>query len=205
MKYLIAIPAMDMCPTPFAYSLAALKHIGPTRISMICGAAVHEARNELAKEAVETGADRVLWLDSDMAFASDLMEKLAADLDEGWDMVCGIYFKRRMPVTPVIYKSIEATSGRVEAYRDYPEDSVFPIVGCGFGAVMMNTELLTRADEEFKTGPFTPLLRLSEDLSFCARANSAGARLACDSRVKVGHVGQIVFGEQMYKHPGNKA
>lgn len=202
MKYLIAIPAMDMCPTHFAYSLATLKHIGPTRIDMICGAAVHEARNELAKEAVETGADRVLWLDSDMAFDSDMMEKLAADLDAGWDMVCGIFFKRRMPVTPVIYKSIEATSGRVEAYLDYPEDSVFSIAGCGFGAVMMNTELLTRADEEFKTGPFTPLLRLSEDLSFCARASNIGAKLACDSRVKVGHVGQIVFGEQMYKHPG---
>lgn len=200
MKYLIAIPAMDMCPTPFAYSLATLKHIGPTRISMICGAAVHEARNELAKEAVETDADRVLWLDSDMAFASDLMEKLAADLDEGWDMVCGIYFKRRMPVTPVIYSDITMTNG-VKPYLEYPKDSLFEIAGCGFGAVMMTTELLTRADP-FKTGPFTPLPHLSEDLSFCRRAEDAGARMACDSRVKVGHVGQIVFGEQMYKHPG---
>ena len=29
----------------------------------------------------------------------------------------------------------------------------------------------------------------------------AGARIACDSRVKVGHVGQIVIGEQLYRRP----
>lgn len=198
-KTLIAIPAMDMCPVPFAYSLATLRRDCPSRISVISGAAVHEARNALAREAVESGCDRVLWLDSDMSFDDDLMIRLGADLDAGWDMVCGIYFKRRLPVTPVIYRSIETTTGKCEVYADYPRDSLFEIAGCGFGAVMMTTELLTRADAEFKTGPFTPLLKLSEDLSFCARAKCAGAKIGCDSRVKVGHVGQMVFGENMYR------
>lgn len=197
-KTLIAIPAMDMCPVPFAYSLATLRRDCPSRISVISGAAVHESRNVLAREAVESGCDRVLWLDSDMSFDDDLMIRLGADLDAGWDMVCGIYFKRRLPMTPVIYRSIEATTGKCEVYVDYPRDSLFEIAGCGFGAVMMKTELLTRADS-FKTGPFTPLLHLSEDLSFCLRAGNAGARIGCDSRVKVGHVGQMVFGENMYR------
>ena len=198
-KTLIAIPAMDLCPVPFAYSLATLRRDCPSRISVICGAAVHEARNALAREAVESGCDRVLWLDSDMVFDDDLLIRLGEDLDAGWDMVCGIYFKRRLPVTPVIYRSIEATTGKCEVYSDYPRDSLFEIAGCGFGTVMMTTELLTRADAEFKTGPFTPLLKLSEDLSFCARAKNVGARIGCDSRVKVGHVGQMVFGENMYR------
>ena len=198
-KTLIAIPAMDMCPVPFAYSLATLRRDCPSRISVISGAAVHEARSVLAREALEEGCDRVLWLDSDMSFADDLMIRLGEDLDAGWDMVCGIYFKRRLPVTPVIYRSIEATTGKCEVYADYPRDSLFEIAGCGFGAVMMTTELLTRADAEFKTGPFTPLLKLSEDLSFCARAKSAGAKIGCDSRVKVGHVGQMIYSETMYR------
>ena len=194
-KTLIAIPAMDLCPVPFAYSLATLRRDCPSRISVISGAAVHEARNALAREAVESGCDRVLWLDSDMSFDDDLMIRLGEDLDAGWDMVCGIYFKRRLPVKPVIYRAIDAENGRAEVYADYPRDSLFEIAGCGFGAVMMTTELLRRTGER----PFTPLSRLSEDLSFCRLAENVGAKIGCDSRVTVGHVGQMVFGENMYR------
>lgn len=194
-KTLIAIPAMDLCPVPFAYSLATLRRDCPSRISIISGAAIHEARNKLAEEAVESGCDRVLWLDSDMSFDDDLMIRLGADLDQGWDMVCGIYFKRRLPVTPVIYKAINAENGRAEVYADYPQDTTFPIAGCGFGAVMMTTELLRRTGER----PFTPLSRLSEDLSFCWLAKNVGAKIGCDSRVKVGHVGQMTYGETLYR------
>jgi hypothetical protein len=156
----------------------------------------------LAREAIESGADRVLWLDSDMVFQDDLMFRLGEDLDAGWDMVCGLYFKRELPVTPVIYKSIstggESNVSKAEAYSAYPKETVFPIAGCGFGAVMMTTDLLKRVGDY----PFTPVNRLSEDLSFCWLARNIGARIACDSRVKVGHVGVIAYGEAMYRHPG---
>jgi hypothetical protein len=199
-KVLIAVPALDVMPVQTAYSMLSLKRDCPSRFSFIVRASCADARNMLAREAIESGADRVLWIDSDMVFQDDLMLRLGEDLDAGWDMVCGLYFKRELPVTPVIYKRVEMANG-VEPYLDYPRDSVFPVAGCGFGAVMMNTELLTRADS-FKTGPFTPLPHLSEDLSFCKRATDAGARIACDSRIKVGHVGVIAYGEAMYSHPG---
>lgn len=199
-KVLIAVPALDTMPTQTAYSMLSLKRDCPSRFSFIVRASCHDARNLLAREAIESGADRVLWIDSDMVFQDDLMLRLGEDLDAGWDMVCGLYFKRELPVTPVIYRRVEMANG-VEPYRDYPKDSLFPVAGCGFGAVMMTTDLLTRADTH-KTGPFTPLPHLSEDLSFCKRAAAVGARMACDSRIKVGHVGVIAYGEQMYKHPG---
>ena len=196
-KVLIAVPALDVMPVLTAYSMLSLKRDCPSRFSFIVRASCHDARNLLAAEAIESGADRVLWLDSDMVFDEDLMIRLGADLDAGWDMVCGLYFKRELPTTPVIYRSVEA-AGKCEVYADYPRNNLFEIAGCGFGAVMMTTELIRQADAEFKTGPFTPLLKLSEDLSFCKRAAAVGARMACDSRIKVGHVGQIVYGEAMY-------
>lgn len=201
-KVLIAVPALDTMPTQTAYSMLSLKRDCPSRYSFIVRASCADARNMLAREAIESGADRVLWLDSDMVFGDDLMLRLGEDLDAGWDMVCGLYFKRELPVTPVIYKSIStggaSNESRAESYSEYPKDKVFPIAGCGFGAVMMTTELLRRVGER----PFTPVNRLSEDLSFCWLAKNIGARIACDSRIKVGHVGVIAYGEQMYKHPG---
>ena len=201
-RVLIAVPALDVMPVQSAYSMLSLKRDCPSRFSFNVRASCADARNLLAREAIESGADRVLWIDSDMVFDEDLMLRLGEDLDAGWDMVCGLYFKRELPVTPVIYKSIStggaSNESRAESYSEYPKDKVFPIAGCGFGAVMMTTELLKRVGDY----PFTPLPHLSEDLSFCKRATDAGARIACDSRIKVGHVGQIVYGEQMYKHPG---
>lgn len=201
LNYLIAIPAMDWCPVPFAYSLATMQRVGASKITMITGAAVHEARENLAHEAIETGADRVLWLDSDMTFNSDIMARLAARLDEGWDMVCGIYTKRQLPVSPVIYERVDMDSGKAMQYLDYPKDSVFEVAGCGFGAVMTSVDLLRRILAAYGAA-FSPLNGLSEDLSFCARACAIGARMACDSTIKVGHVGLFTYGEQIYKHPG---
>lgn len=197
-RVLIAVPALDVMPVLSAYSMLSMKRDCPSRFSFIVRASCHDARNLLAREAIDSDADRVLWLDSDMVFGDDLMIRLGEDLDQGWDMVCGLYFKRELPPTPVIYRDISMTTGKAEQYSDYPRDEVFPIAGCGFGAVMMTTELLRRVGDY----AFTPFNHLSEDLSFCARAQDAGARIACDSRIKVGHVGQIVIGEQLYRHPG---
>jgi hypothetical protein len=200
-KVLIAVPALDTMPTQTAYSMLSLKRDCPSRYSFIVRASCADARNMLAREAIESGADRVLWIDSDMVFDDDLMIRLGEDLDAGWDMVCGIYFKRELPTTPVVYRII--SENWAEVWKDYPRDQLFSCAGCGFGAVMMTTELLNEVSIAAKgIGPFTPLPGLSEDLSFCRRAGQIGARIACDSRIKVGHVGQMAFGEQMYKHPG---
>lgn len=200
-KVLIAIPALDVMPTQTAWSLLNLKRDCPSRFSFIVRASCHDARNMLAREAIESGADRVLWIDSDMVFDEDLMIRLGETMDaERADLVCGLYFKRELPVTPVIYRDICAETGQAQTYADYPKDSVFPVAGCGFAAVLTTTRLLAMtAEVAAVVGPFTPCRGLSEDLSFCWRANQVGARMVCDSRAKVGHVGQIVYGEQMYR------
>lgn len=199
-KLLIAVPALDVMPVQSAYSMLTLRRDCHSRFSFIVRASCADARNMLAREAIESGADRVLWLDSDMVFGPDLYERLSADLDAGWDMVCGLYFKRELPATPVIYRDINPPTGTATPYMRYPMDDVFQIAGCGFGAVLMTTKLLIEADA-YDPALFTPLEGLSEDLSFCARVNAIGARIACDSRVKVGHVGQFVYGEEVYKRP----
>lgn len=201
-KVLIAVPALDVMPVQSAYSMLNLKRDCPSRFSFIVRASCHEARDMLAREAIESKADRVLWIDSDMVFDEDLLTRLSETMEaEEADMVCGLYFKRELPVTPTVYREIDAERGKAEPYLDYPRDAVFPVAGCGFAAVLTTVKLLD--DVHHRWGAmFGPMRGLSEDLSFCWRALRVGARIVCDSRIKVGHVGQIVYGEQMYKHPG---
>lgn len=203
-RYLLAVPCMDSIPTPTVASLVALKRVGASKFSFLANSLVYDARNKLTEEAIETGADRILFIDSDMVFRYDLMERLAADLDEGRDFVSGLYVKRRLPTLPLIYQSADVEEvdgkpkGKTQCYTDYPKDSVFEIAACGFGAVMMTVDML-RAVNDVYNQPFNPLPGVfGEDISFCWRARQLGYKLWCDSRIKLGHAGTTVFTENHY-------
>lgn len=202
LKYLIAIPCGNYIPTPTVAALTHMNRVGLSRVTFLQNSLVYDARHQLIAEAIETEADRVLFLDSDMVFDSHLMERLAADMDEGRDFVCGLYFRRIFPTNPVLFKTV--TQDDRELYSDYPKDSVFEIEGCGFSAVMVSTKLLKGVMDKFPY-PFAPKPGcFGEDIAFCWRAKKAGYKLWCDSRIKAGHVGFYVFDETTYHAQGGK-
>ena len=205
MKTLIAIPCMDMVHTVFMKSLLGMKRVGASAYSLSASSLVYDARNGLAKQAVTEGYDRILWLDSDMDFDPDLMERLSADLDDGKEFVSGLYFTRKAPLKPNIFESCgyyhseetdEVTPVAVN-YWDHPKDQIFPIAACGFGGCMMTTDLIKKVADKFGL-PFSPILGFGEDLSFCSRARQIGVEIFCDSRIKMGHVGLGTITEQAY-------
>ena len=205
MKILVAMPCMDMVHTTFMKSVISMERIGEVRFSMTCSSLVYDARNTLAKQAVSEGFDRVLWLDSDMDFSPDFLKILSQDMDEGREMVSGLYFKRKAPVKPVIYKEVGYYHNELEntvtpiaiPYEDYPRDSVFQIAGCGFGGVLMSVDLIDRVGQKFGL-PFSPLVGFGEDLTFCKHVNELGVEMWCDSRAKMGHVGLGTITENTY-------
>jgi len=205
MKTLIAIPCMDMVHTTFLRSVLGMNRVGECRFSITCSSLIYDARNNLAKQAVTEGFDRVLWLDSDMDFDADLLTRLSADLDEGREMVSGLYFKRRAPIVPVCYKEVgyyhskeldEVTPIAIP-YGDYPQNDIFKVAGVGFGGVLMTVDLIKKVAEKFGL-PFSPIMGFGEDLSFCTRVNDVGSEIFCDSRVKMGHVGLGTITEETY-------
>ena len=201
MRTLIAVPCFDMIHTGFVKSFIDLEKPEGTAYTLIPNTLIYEARNTIAQNAITAGFDRVMWFDSDMTFAPDTMLRLMADMDTGLDFVCGLYFKRKTPINPVIcdriYRRVTET-GDVESaatsYINYPKDSVFEIAGAGFGCVLTSVDLLKRLVDKYGA-PFTPMMGMGEDLSFCLRATCIGAKMFCDSRVKCGHIGLKVFDE----------
>lgn len=207
-KIMIAIPMLNTLCAEFFTSIMTIKTNGNTQIAVEVGSLVYEARNKLMLKALEKEADYILWLDSDMKFPPDILLKLLEDAEQGMEYVCGLYFKRQLPTSPVIAKSItweqDKNTGIVthgaELYTDYPKDEVFEIAGSGFGCVLTKTSLILECAEKFATSPFDPLPQLGEDYSFCWRAGMISKKLYCDSRVKVGHVGTMIYDETLYEN-----
>ena len=100
MRTLIAVPCMDTVHTLFFSSMMNLHKPEGTEIAISCSSLVYTARNNLAKKAIDEGFDRVLWLDSDMVFDADLLDRLSEDMDKGLQYVCGLFFTRKNPIRP---------------------------------------------------------------------------------------------------------
>ena len=207
MKTMIAIPCMDMIHVGFAKSLLEMEKPEGTSVSFRQNSLVYDSRNLLTITARENHFDRVLWLDSDMLFKPDIMRRMEEVMDkENCDLVTGLYFKRTLPTSPVLFRQIEEPCrdeqgrmvGRIEDYTDYPENSVFKIAGCGLGCALMTVDLLMKVWDSFGP-PFAPYPWAGEDISFCYRAGMLGAKMMCDSRIKAGHIGMIQFTEAMYE------
>lgn len=204
MKTLICLPCMDMVHTEFMKSLLGMRRPGETKFTISQSSLIYDARNGMARRAVREGFDRVLWLDSDMSFEPDLMERLSARLDEGREYVSALYFTRKAPVRPVLYKECGyyemedgAVSPRAVWYDDYPRDDIFKVEATGFGGVMMTVDLIKRVGEKFGL-PFAPMLGFGEDLSFCGRVSQVGGEMWVDSTIKMGHVGLGTITESVY-------
>lgn len=201
MRILIAVPCFDMVHTGFMRSFIDLVKPEGTAYTLMQNTLIYEARNIIAKNAVNEGFDRVLWLDSDMVIPSDALIRINADMDTGKDFVSAIYFRRKSPVNPVVCDTVYrrvSEDGEVEAfaksYIEYPQNSVFEIAGAGFGCVMTSVDLLAQLVNKYGA-PFTPMMGMGEDLSFCLRASCIGVKMYCDSRIKCGHIGQKVYDE----------
>lgn len=208
MRTLIAIPCMDTVLTPFFRSALGLKLSGEVEYTMTMTSLIYDARNILSEKAVKEGFDRVLWLDSDMIFDGDLFHRLHERLDQGYGCVSGLYFTRKKPIKPVVYKncylSVKNGEGLVDGeitpindpYTDYPDD-IFEVAACGFGCCMIETKLIKEVMDNFGH-PFSPEPFFGEDLSFCRRLTELGHHIYCDPTIKLGHVGYFPVTEETF-------
>ena len=200
MKILICVPCMDMVASGFAQSLAMLQKGGhEVAICFECGSLVYDARNKLAKRAIEMGAEYTMWFDSDMIFQPDTMLKLLEHKDEG-GIISGVYFRRSPPYTPVVFAKCNIRERSWAELEEMPAELV-EVEGVGFGCVLVSTDvLMSIAAKEWSW--FEPLKGFGEDLSFCWRARECGYKVLLDPTVKCGHVGHIVVTEQFFNAYG---
>lgn len=201
MKTMIAVPCMDAVQTEFCRSLCDMKRVGSVKHAFTSCSLIYQARTDLGRIAIAEKPDFVLWLDSDVVFPDTLLIDLMDDM-RGRDMVTAVYHMRRPPYQPVIWsklrRGLTAEDTETEVATDYPADEIFEVEGCGFGAVMMRTEVLETVADKYHA-LFEPIQGFGEDLSFCLRARACGYKIHCDPRIQVGHKAATIVTSDTYK------
>lgn len=198
-KILIAVPCMNQVPAEFAYSLAQIQKVDQCAVLFKIGTLVYVARDELAKASLACDADFIFWLDSDMTFDPDILRRMLDSYEEtGADILSGLYFRRVEPYTPTIFEELELTENGAE-WKDFTnvDNKPFEVAGCGFGCVLMRTEIFVEVQKEFNA-MFTPEKGLGEDLAFCWRARKLGYKVMCDPRITLGHIGYNIVTKDFF-------
>lgn len=163
------------------------------------------ARNSLATKAILDGFEETLWIDSDVGFHPNDVEKLRR---HNLPIVSGVYAKKgkrsmasnfepgtkkvafgeQGGLTEIQYAATGFLHVRRQAYLDIQEKLGLPMCNEEFGERIIPW--------------FQPLIRplkeaswyLGEDFAFCERAKQAGYRIMADTSIRLWHVGNYQYG-----------
>ncbi len=147
------------------------------------------SRNRLAARALEIGATHVLFIDADMTFEPDLVERL---FKIGADVSAALYFKKSPPFVPVPSLLDHPDDPQLMRPIELPETA--GVVDChvvGMGATLIRREVFESINKPwfaYEVYERTGEMSVTEDVTFCRKAREAGFRIACDTRITCGHL-----------------
>lgn len=181
------------------------------------------ARNKaVAQFLAADDADWLWWIDTDMGFAPDTVDRLMEVADPQSRPIVGALcfawrervpdgmFGHRCTANPTIFDWTEYTDdeGRTAhgflARSQYPISSVVRAAGTGSACILIHRSVLQRIADEH--GPVwydrVPNREaghlISEDLSFCLRAGALGFPVHVHTGVRTTHFKEFWLGEQDY-------
>ncbi|WP_406700945.1 class I SAM-dependent methyltransferase [Singulisphaera sp. Ch08] len=168
-------------------------------------AAIDQGRNQMATDALLEGFEETLWIDSDIIFDPNDVEKLR---QRNLPMVCGIYPQKGkqslachvLPGTPatvfgkggnlveLLYAGTGFLHVRREVYLKVLREQALPTANERFGRPMIPFFLpMIRPHEE---GSWY----LAEDYAFSHRARECGFKIYADSSIRLWHIGTYRYG-----------
>lgn len=183
MRVAICVPSMATVHAEFAMALAALCRLCPlpslTLLNERC-ATPAAARNALAARALDQGADWLLWLDSDMVFPPDCLERLLA---HGRAIVGGVYPKRSPP---------HHVAARMSPDQSDAPDGMTRMELMGFGCLLVSAAVFRATPRPWFSIDLNGPVEVHEDGWFLNRARAAGFEAWCDDAltVELGHIGE---------------
>lgn len=217
MNILIALPTPDQVSPSFAFGSLpdliaytktnVLKDGDNLMIAYQQGVRTDRNRNELLKKALDADIDYILWLDTDMIYPKDMIEKFLA---EKADVIGCLYFKRGYPFAPVAYyKGDNPNRPYIPVdVRKTPEKAVLSVDGMGFGGLMVKMSvyrMLTENERWHNYGgkyhiPYENDDALSHDLVFCKLLREKyNVDIKLHTGVEAGHLCEVVVDRTWWK------
>lgn len=220
MKVAICVPCRDEVMSGFCFDLARLVGYeakrGQNEIQLLQmpGTLIFTQREKLAQEALEWGADQVLWIDSDQRFPADTLEILQARQVP----ICGVNATtRREPILPTALNlkiEREMLNGKPgepkqvwHKVESRGKNGIEQVTAVGFAVTLVNREVFEKIPKPWFDVIWTDHGNvIGEDVTFCVRCMENNIPVFVDHELSmhIGHIGVKTFGWDDVKHgPSN--
>lgn len=206
MKIFIAVPTFENITPDTFKSIYGLDRGGHWVVfDFVRGYDCATARNRIAQQTLDEGADYVLMVDNDVTLPGDVLVNMLDDpvdvclgyyahrnadnLYNGNTSVCRLFDKNNVPYYNYPLES-EYTAQEMQEMRDRGEYKV-QIHGGGMGCALIKADVFRKIDYPwYDWVNYTDEHRgmLSEDLFFCEMCKQHGIPIFTDTRAGCGHL-----------------
>jgi GT2 family glycosyltransferase len=203
MKIAICFPSRETVHASWALDLAQLMACamvdGHEMGIFNCeGTLICDQRTTLAKRAVDSGADYILWLDTDMRFPKDSLQRLLA---HNKPIVAANYVTRYLPPAPTARDYRDDQWFKVPTYKD--STGLQQVTAAGFGVMLTATKVFKAMEYPWfhigyaKKNDTT----IGEDVYLCTQAAEKGFPTFIDHDLshQVRHIGCVEFCHENFK------
>lgn len=189
-KVIVGVPTAEFARRADFYDYLNLLDLPPGTIkTCVHGQSPARNRNVIINQAIEHNCTHILFLDDDVTFKPNLLTSLLA---HDKDIVSGLYLMRAYPHQPIIF-DVAKEDGMCRHYYPTDEESgLVEIVTCGFGAVLIKTEIFKSLEKPYVRLGELELDHWCDDTGFFKRVRAAGFKLYCDLDIQVGHIASCI-------------
>ena len=193
MKILCAIPCYKTISIQTAHSLITmLKNTQyETEVIFQNGIFIHQNQNNIVDFAVENNFDYVLFVEHDMNFEPETLNKLLAD-DK--DIICANYNFRSEPRQSMVFRFNEKGELENIPQRELPKET-FEAGAIPTGLTLIKTSVFSKLKKPYFFYEYDEEGRMksSQDVYFCRKAQEVGYKIYCNPEVVTGHIGEEIF------------
>ncbi len=188
-KLAIGIATTGQVRTKTLFSVMGLVKRDPENTFIIAweGCNVHQSRINIVKQAQKSDCTHLLFVDSDMVFDADAVEKLMA---HNRDIVGVETNLRKLPLTSTV-KLHDAKGDKIFDRKD----ELYECVAVGTGFMLISMHVFGRIPHPWFFYEYDENgdMKTGSDMWFCNKAREQNLQIYCDPTVKVGHLGDYIY------------
>lgn len=203
-KVAILVPVGNYIEPACEAGLRGLENAGYSVRRVRGFSAIDQARNSICAGALRDGFEELIWIDSDIGFSPDDVERLRS---HNQPICCGIYPKkgRRELACHVMPGQDSVLFGA--------DGGLVEIKYCGAGFLLVKRQVFERLQTDLNLPlcnehfgePIVPFFQpmvledpgkrwyLAEDYAFCERARLCGYRIMADTSIRLKHIGSYEY------------
>lgn len=193
-------------------------------------------RNKFVQEAIDCGADYLMFMDMDMTFPTNTIPMLFESLSDEHPVVAGMYFLKKEPFSPVVGRYTDWSESLLKnrehlekqgfimddstpngkqllmwrsiTYFDKDKGPFYADV-IGMGCVLVKVDIFKKLSKPYFRYSYDPekgdetMMKLSEDMYWCAQLKKAGIPILIDPRVQCGHLMEMESNVELYENHRN--